>query len=316
MTQGKETAFMGRRGLAVGPAFCDAGSSDRRAPRPAAESTFDRVPPPGFRIAALPGELPTSKKNLVSGEWSGACISMAQDLAKVFDAKLEYIESNLRHSVLDLHPTGGPGVLADPTPLARCRSVSPGRYHPPVRLPGKEGLAPKIWDDLNKPELTIVFDLGACTRPRHGGTAPESAACRLQDSRRVYSGAASAERTRISRRALLGLATVGKNPALGPYYLLTNPTVALPSCLVCSGSGYAVPRSHHAWLDMNRGTADPRVDAGGPGRRTSHTRPGTGQGCRSKRKGGPDMHYQVGLSYFPAAVRAAVLARRAGPRWA
>src|SRR4030088_2988403 len=58
------------------------------------ESTFDRVRRTKvLRIAALPGELPYFAKDLVSGDWSGSCIEMAKDIAKVFDAKLAYVES-------------------------------------------------------------------------------------------------------------------------------------------------------------------------------------------------------------------------------
>ena len=49
-----------------------------------------------LRIAALPGELPYFQKDLATGEWSGACIDMAKDIAKVFDAQLEYVEFDLR----------------------------------------------------------------------------------------------------------------------------------------------------------------------------------------------------------------------------
>jgi len=54
--------------------------------------------------------------------------------------------------------------------------------------------------------------------------------------------------------ATIGLSTVGKNPSLGPYHLLTTPTVSLPSC-------YGVQRESDtrfvevvdAWIDFNRG---------------------------------------------------------------
>jgi polar amino acid transport system substrate-binding protein len=47
---------------------------------------------------------------------------------------------------------------------------------------------------------------------------------------------------------------VGKNPSLGPYHLLTTPTVSLPSC-------YGIQREPdtrfgevvNAWIDFNRG---------------------------------------------------------------
>src|SRR4051812_35904990 len=69
----------------------------------ASDSTFERVRRSHvLRIAALPGELPYFQKDLASGEWSGACIEMAKDIAKVFDAKLEFVESTYGNSVLAL----------------------------------------------------------------------------------------------------------------------------------------------------------------------------------------------------------------------
>ena len=80
----------------------------------AAESTFDRVRRTKvLRIAALPGELPYFQKDLATGEWSGACISMAQDIAKVFDAKA--------------------GVCRSPPMATRCWTCSPTRSTWPSR---------------------------------------------------------------------------------------------------------------------------------------------------------------------------------------
>src|SRR5215472_8480411 len=98
------TTGLGRRSLtgaaALWPVAALIGSA--RA-QPANETTFDRVRrTKTLRIAALPGELPYFQKDLASGEWSGACIDMAKDIAKVFDAKLEYVEATYGTSVLDL----------------------------------------------------------------------------------------------------------------------------------------------------------------------------------------------------------------------
>jgi len=130
----------------------------------APESTFERVRRTKIlRIAVLPGELPYFQKDLATGEWSGACISMALDMAKVFDAKLEYLESTYGNSVLDLQSNKVDMAFAlNPTP---ARALSITFTHPMITHPfgclAKKGLQPKTWDDLNKPELTIVFDIGS-----------------------------------------------------------------------------------------------------------------------------------------------------------
>ena len=59
--------------------------------------------------------------------------------------------------------------------------------------------------------------------------------------------------------AILGLATVGKNPSLGPYHLLTNPLVALPSCLgIQREPDIRFQDVLNAWLDMARGSGQIR----------------------------------------------------------
>src|SRR3954465_12431699 len=88
----------GRRSLARGLstlALAGALPAAARAQN-AGESTFDRVRRTRvLRIPALPGELPYFQKDLATGAWSGACISMAADIAKVFDANLAYCEPGL-----------------------------------------------------------------------------------------------------------------------------------------------------------------------------------------------------------------------------
>src|ERR1700678_3925739 len=97
------TNQLGRRALAgvaaLLPAVAVIGSAHAQS---APETTFDRVRrTKTLRIAALPGELPYFKKDITTGEWSGSAISMAKDIAKVFDAQLAYVESTYGNSVLD-----------------------------------------------------------------------------------------------------------------------------------------------------------------------------------------------------------------------
>ena len=128
------------------------------------ESTFARIDrTKTLRIAALPGELPYFQKDLATGEWKGAAIDFAKDIAKVFDAKLEYIESTYAGSVLDLQSNKIDLAFAlNPTP-ARALVIEftkPFFIHPYGCL-AKHGFDPKTWDDINKPEIRIVCDLGS-----------------------------------------------------------------------------------------------------------------------------------------------------------
>src|SRR4051812_26570399 len=159
------TTRLGRRALAgVAALLPAAGFIEGARAQSANESTFDRIRRTKIlRIAALPGELPYFQKDLASGEWGGACIEMAKDIAKVFDASLQYVESTYGNSVLDLQSNKDDLAFAlNPTP---ARALSIGFTHPMIIHPfgclARQGLAPKTWDDLNKPEIRIVFDIGS-----------------------------------------------------------------------------------------------------------------------------------------------------------
>src|SRR5271166_3942020 len=128
------------------------------------EWTIDRVQRTKvLRIAALPGEAPYFNKDIATGEWSGMCIEMAKDIAGVFDAKVEYLESTYGNSVLDLQ--SGKIDLAfalNPTPQ---RALVIG-FSRPVFMHGfgtvaKKGFEPKTWGDLNKPDIRIAVDIGS-----------------------------------------------------------------------------------------------------------------------------------------------------------
>jgi polar amino acid transport system substrate-binding protein len=228
----------------------------------AAESSFDRVRrTKTLRCAAYPGALPYFQKDLATGEWSGSCVEMAKDIAKVFDAKLEYLDSTYGNAVLDLQSNKVDLAFAlNPTP---ARALSIGFTHPMIiHLFGclsSKALNPVKWDDLNKPEIKIVFDLGSLheTAARRYCAKAQLTGYKTTDecTLALQSGRADAQ----ILAAILGLAAAGKNPSLGPYHLLGDPTVALPSCLgVQWEPDTRFKEVLNAWLDMNRGTGQIR----------------------------------------------------------
>lgn len=253
------TNRMGRRGLAFATALLPAAALTRTAhAQTQGESTFDRVRrTKTLRIAALPGELPYFQKDLATGEWSGACIDMAKDIAKVFDANLAYVESTYGNSVLDLQSNKIDLAFAlNPTP---ARALSIGFTRPVIIQAfgciARKGFTPKTWGDLNKPDLRLVFDIGSlhetaahryCSKAQLTGYKTRDE-CTLA----LQSGRADAQ----ILASILGLSTLGKNPSLGTYCLLTDPTVALPSCLgIQREQDRRFEDVMNAWVDFNRGT--------------------------------------------------------------
>jgi polar amino acid transport system substrate-binding protein len=257
------TTRLGRRALAgVAALLPAAGFIEGARAQSANESTFDRIRRTKIlRIAALPGELPYFQKDLASGEWNGACIEMAKDIAKVFDAKLEYIESTYGNSVLDLQSNKVDLAFAlNPTPQ---RALSIGFTHPMIVHPfgcvARKGLEPNTWDDLNKPDVRIVYDIGSLHETAAKRYAPKAqqTGYKTRDdcTLALQSGRADAH----ILAAILGLSAVGRNPNLGSYHLLTGPVVALPSCLGIQRE--PDPRFAdvvNAWIDYNRGAGQIR----------------------------------------------------------
>ena len=257
------TTLLGRRALAGAavllPAATLVGTAQAQSGN---ESTFDRVRrTKTVRIAALPGELPYFQKDLTTGEWSGACIDMAKDIAKAFDAQLGYIESTYGNSVLDLQSNKVDLAFAlNPTPQ---RALSIGFTHPMIVHPfgcvARKGLEPNTWDDINKPEIRIVYDIGSLHETAAKRYCPKAQLTGYKTRDDCVLAMQSGRADAHILAAILGLSEIGRNPSIGSYHLLTNPLVALPSCLgIQREPDTRFVDVINAWIDFNRGTGQIR----------------------------------------------------------
>ncbi len=252
-----------RRGLAAA-AILPAAATDRGGPRARQrpEPAFDRIQrTKTLRISALPGEAPYFAKDLASGTWKGACVEMADSIAKVFDAKVEYVEGTYASSVLDLQANKVDLAFAlNPTPQ---RALAIGFTHSFITHPfgciAKAGFTPKTWEELNKPDIRIVCDLGSLheTAARRYCPKAQITALKTRDECTLFFQSGRADAFILA--AMLGPGDAGQEPALGSYHLLTGPVVALPS-------NFGVRREPdtrfievlNAWIDFNRGTGQIR----------------------------------------------------------
>ncbi len=243
---------------AVLPIATMAGTAHAEGP----ESTFERVTRTKvLRVTALPGEAPYYYKDIATGEWSGAAVEMAKSIAAVWDAKLEYVESTYGNSVLDLQSNKVDLAFAlNPTP-ARALSIrftKPMIIHP-FGCVAKKGFNPVSWADINKPEVRVAVDLGSLHETSARRFAPNATitAFKTRDDAILALQAGRVDVDVLA--ALLGITAIAKNPGLGTYRILTNPTVALPSNLgVRREPDTRFQEVVDAWLDMNRGTGQIR----------------------------------------------------------
>lgn len=246
-------------GMAIASPALFIGSAQAQS---ANESTFDRVTRTKvLRIAALGGELPYFSKDIASGEWSGAAVDMAKDIAKIWGASLEYVESTYGNSVLDLQTNKVDIAFAlNPTP---ARALSIGFTNAMIIHPFgallRKGFEAKTWADINKPDVRIVVDLGSLHEVIAKRFTPKAqvTAFKTRDEAILAMQAGRADVDILA--TMLGLTALGKNPSLGHFELLGNPTVALPSCMgVRREPDTRFKEVVNAWLDMNRGTGQIR----------------------------------------------------------
>jgi len=254
---------LSRRSLAFAAAGASAllvseAQAQQNAPAtPSQSSTMDRIKQTKtLRIAALPGEAPYFNKDIATSEWSGMCIAMTKDIAKIFDAKIEYVESTYGNSVLDLQANKVDLAFSlNPTPL---RALVIDFTHPfylhGFGIVGKKGFTATDWADLDKPDIKVACDTGSVHEiaakrfASHAQiiTLPKRDDCILA----VQSGRADCVVLAVN----LGLTAVKKNPELGKFMMLHHPTVKLPTCM---GVQMEVDKRWrdflNAWVDYNRG---------------------------------------------------------------
>jgi polar amino acid transport system substrate-binding protein len=228
----------------------------------AGDNTLDRVRADNvLRIAVLPGELPYFSKDLASGTWSGMCIEMANDIAKLLDVKLEYTESTYGNSILDLQSNKiDLGFALNPTPQRAlvvdfCGAV----FHHPFGAMLKKGMEAKTWADINKSDVRIAVDVGSANEAVARRFAPNAAIKSLKSRDEVMLEMSSGRVDCVVNALVLGLTAIAKNPNLGTYKILQTPSVAIPSSMAVRRESDKRWRDFlSVWVDYNRGIGQMR----------------------------------------------------------
>lgn len=228
----------------------------------AADNTLDHVRGAKIlRIAVLPGELPYFNKDLASGTWSGMCIEMANDIAKLLDVKLEYTESTYGNSILDLQSNKiDLGFALNPTPQRALVVDFTNLVFPhPFGAMLKKGLVARTWADINKPEVNIAVDVGSANETVARRFAPNASIKSLKSRDEVMLEMASGRVDCVVNALVLGLTAIAKNPSLGSYKILQSPSVAIPSSMAVRRESDKRWRDFlSVWVDYNRGIGQMR----------------------------------------------------------
>jgi polar amino acid transport system substrate-binding protein len=230
----------------------------RAAPAPnRPEWTIDRIRRAKvLRVAALPGEAPYFNKDIVTGLWSGMCVEMARDIAGVFDARVEYLESSYGNSVLDLQANKIDLAFSlNPTPKrALVVDFTHSFYLHGFGTVGQKGFHASTWGDLNKPEVRIAVDVGSVHEITAHHFAPNATIIGLKARDDCVLTVQSGRADCVILAVDLGLTAVKKNPALGEFQMLHGPRVLLPTCMGVRMEADTRWRNFlNAWVDYNRG---------------------------------------------------------------
>jgi polar amino acid transport system substrate-binding protein len=214
-----------------------------------------------LRIAVLPGELPYFNKDLASSTWSGMCIDMANDIAKLLDVKLEFTESTYGNSILDLQSNKiDLGFALNPTPQrALVVDFTHLVFPHPFGAMLRKGLEAKTWADINKPEVKIAVDVGSANETVARRFAPNATITSLKTRDDVMLQMASGRVDCVVNALVLGLTAIAKNPNLGSYKILQSPSVAIPSAMAVRRESDKRWRDFlSVWVDYTRGIGQMR----------------------------------------------------------
>ena len=221
-----------RRALTAGIGMAVAAALPARAADSGYESTIERIRRTGvLRISVLPGELPFFRKDLVTGEWSGAALRMARSIADAIGARLEYVEGTYGSSVLDLQANKVDLAFAlQPTP-ARALAIGFSRpyYMHPFAIVSRPDFPAVTWADLNRPEMRVIVLTGTVLDPLLVRYAPKATRVGVHNGDEAILALRAGHGDCISYGLIQALAAASKMPDFNRVVLIRDPVVALPS---------------------------------------------------------------------------------------
>jgi polar amino acid transport system substrate-binding protein len=222
------------------------------------ESTFERIRRTKvIRAAALPGEAPFFFKDIATSEWSGTAVEMAKDIARVWDAKLEFVETTYPGSVLDLQANKVDMAFAlQPTPQrALAIGFSRTYYMHPFAYVSRKDFTAVTWKDLDKPEIRVAALQGALSDVFMARFAPKAQTTNHKSGAEAVLALQSGRADCVIYGVVQALGVTTKNPTLGKVTVLQDPLIALPSCIGVRQEPDKRWREFlDNWVDYNRGT--------------------------------------------------------------
>ena len=196
------------------------------------ESTFNRIRRTHkLRIAGIIGTEPYYHRDLATNEWTGFCVSMGKDLAKSLEAEVEISETTWGNAVLDLQSNKIDIMFGlSPTP-SRALVVEFTRpiMNNTFTVICRKGFEPKVWTDLNKPEVRVAVDIGSTHDLFARRVLPKCTLVALKTPDEATLAVQSGRADCVIQVIMLSMVTVKKNPQVGTL-IVPNPIMQQPTC--------------------------------------------------------------------------------------
>ena len=213
-----------------------------------------------LRIAVVANQEPYFKKNLASGEWTGFCLAMARDIAEQLDVKLETLESTWGNSVLDLQANKVDMAFGlNPTPKrALVVDFPPAMFYNISSLVARKGFKASSWDDLNKPDVKIAYDLGSSRETIIKRFAPKATHVAYKTSPECVLAVTTGRADAFACSVFLGLAARKQNANLGDFIMPTPLVRTVTTAAIQYDSDGRFRQFLSAWIDYTRGSGQVR----------------------------------------------------------
>lgn len=229
-------------GAAMGTMLAAGSASAQTGP----QSTFDRVTSTKvLRVGAVAAAAPWWTKDQASGTWGGQFYDISKALAADMEVELKLIETGWGTAILDLQADKIDVMFGlNPTPKrALAVDFTGSLYDSALVVIARPGFTPKLWADMNKPEVRIAVDLGSAHDQIATRLCPLAQIIRFKSmdeaSLAVRSGRADAQ----SIFWMGGVRAVKRDPSMG--------SVVVPQPLFGSTSNAAVRReADKTWRDF------------------------------------------------------------------
>jgi polar amino acid transport system substrate-binding protein len=184
------------------------------------ESTWDRIQRTDEVRFAVFSYAPYFVKDRGTGDWGGALVSMAQDVAKEMKVDLKLVEVGGWSELVLAISTGkvdfAAGMQATPVRATAIDFAGP-IYHIGWVTVNRPGFEAHDWADYNKPDVKVAVMTGSSDQLLLSQNAPLAQQIQFKELSQIILAVSSGRADAFSTTVLSSMIAKEKNPGLGSF---------------------------------------------------------------------------------------------------